>query len=72
MRDTILGYENNLAKQKAYFDERLVKADGTIRQQSKLIDHIFTQIYGLAKNKKLIDKLFKNRKDNLSHKVKAT
>lgn len=60
-------------EQKVYYEERLIKADATILQQSKLIDFLQTKLDEVTKKKRTLgDMLFSGKnKENIDQKVNA-
>lgn len=72
MQNVISKYKNTLMEQKVYYEERLIKADATILQQTKLIDFLQTKMDELTKKKRTLgDMLFSGKnKENIEHKVK--
>lgn len=72
MQSIIYKYQNSLIKEKASYEERLIKADTTNLQQSKLIDFLHTKL-NVTTNKKwtLSDVLFSSKtKENIDLRVK--
>lgn len=72
MQSVISKYKNSLMEQKVYYDERLIKADATIVQQTKLIDFLQTKFDDMTKKKRTLGDMFfsvKN-KENIDQKVK--
>lgn len=59
-------------EQKVYYEERLIKADATILQQTKLIDFLQTKFDEMTKKKRTLgDMLFSGKnKENIDQKVK--
>lgn len=72
MQNVISKYKNGLMEQKVYYEERLIKADATILQQTKLIDFLQTKFDDLTKKKRTLgDMLFSGKnKENIDQKVK--
>ncbi|XP_050431701.1 citron Rho-interacting kinase-like [Adelges cooleyi] len=70
MQSVIGKYKNALIEQKVYYDERLIKADATILQQTKLIDFLQTKFDELTKKKRTLgDLLFSGKnKENIDQK----
>lgn len=59
-------------EQKVYYEERLIKADATILQQTKLLDFLQTKYDEVSKKKRTLGEMFfsgKN-KENIDQKVK--
>jgi len=61
-------------EQKVYYEERLIKADATILQQSKLIDFLQTKLDEVTKKKRTLgDILFSGKnKENIDQKVNTS
>ena len=58
-------------EQKVYYEERLIKADATILQQTKLLDFLQTKYDEVSKKKRTLGDMFfsgKN-KENIDQKV---
>lgn len=72
MQNVISKYKNGLMEQKVYYEERLIKADATILQQTKLIDFLQTKFDEMTKKKRTLgDMLFSGKnKENIDQKVK--
>lgn len=72
MQNVISKYKNGLLEQKVYYEERLIKADATILQQTKLIDFLQTKLDEITKKKKTLgDMLFSSKnKENIDQRVK--
>lgn len=72
MQNVIAKFRSGLMEQKVYYEERLIKADATILQQSKLIDFLQTKLDEVTKKKRTLgDMLFSGRnKENIDQKVK--
>jgi len=72
MQNVISKYKNGLMEQKVYYEERLIKADATILQQTKLIDFLQTKFDDVTKKKRTLgDMLFSGKnKENIDQKVK--
>lgn len=72
MQNVISKYKNGLLEQKVYYEERLIKADATIQQQTKLIEFLQTKLDEITKKKKTLgDMLFSSKnKENIDQKVK--
>lgn len=71
MQNVISKYQNTLMEQKVYYEERLIKADATILQQTKLIDFLQSKMEELTKKKRTLgDMLFSGKnKENIDQKV---
>lgn len=71
MQNVISKYRNGLLEQKVYYEERLIKADATILQQTKLIDFLQTKLDEVTKKKRTLgDMLFSGKnKENIDQKV---
>ncbi|XP_050433505.1 citron Rho-interacting kinase-like isoform X2 [Adelges cooleyi] len=62
MQNIIEKYKNSLFEQKTYYDKRLIKADVTISQQTKLIDYLQTKFKeSTTKKRTLVDLLFSGK-----------
>lgn len=72
MQSVISKYKNSLMEQKDYYEERLIKADATILQQTKLINFLQTKLDDVTKKKKTLGEiLFSGKnKENIDQKVK--
>jgi len=72
MQNVISKYKNGLMEQKVYYEERLIKADATILQQTKLINFLQTKFDDVTKKKRTLgDMLFSGKnKENIDQKVK--
>lgn len=59
-------------EQKVYYEERLIKADATILQQTKLLDFLQTKYDEVSKKKRTLGDMFFNHKnkENIDQKVK--
>ncbi|KAE9542770.1 hypothetical protein AGLY_002681 [Aphis glycines] len=70
MQNVISKYKNGLMEQKVYYEERLIKADATILQQTKLIDFLQTKFDEMTKKKRTLgDMLFSGKnKENIDQK----
>lgn len=71
MQSVISKYKNSLMEQKDYYEERLIKADSTILQQTKLINFLQTKLDDLTKKRKTLgEMLFSGKnKENIDQKV---
>lgn len=71
MQNVISKYKNSLMEQKVYYEERLIKADATILQQTKLIDFLQKKFDDVTKKKRTLgDMLFSGKnKENIDQKV---
>jgi len=71
MQKVISKYKNGLMEQNVYYEERLIKADATILQQTKLIDFLQTKFDDVTKKKRTLgDMLFSGKnKENIDQKV---
>jgi len=74
MQNIISKYKNSLMEQKVYYEERVIKADATILQQTKLIDFLQSKLDEISKKKRTLgDMLFSNKnKENIDQKVKLS
>lgn len=72
MQNAISKFKNQLMEQNEYYGERLIKADATILQQTKLIDFLQTKLDEVTKKKRTLgDMLFSGKnKENIDQKVK--
>lgn len=72
MQNVISKYQNSLMEQKQYYEERSIKADATIVQQTKLINFLQTKLDEVTKKKRTLgDLLFSGKnKENIDQKVK--
>lgn len=72
MQNVISKCKSSLIEQKVYYEERLIKADATILQQTKLLDFLQTKYDEVSKKKRTLGEMFfsgKN-KENIDQKVK--
>lgn len=71
MQNIISKYKSNLMEQKMYYEERSIKADATILQQTKLIDFLQSKLDEVTKKKRTLgDMLFSSKnKENIDQKV---
>lgn len=72
MQGVISKYQNSLMEQKQYYEERSIKADATILQQTKLINFLQTKLDEVTKKKRTLgDLLFSGKnKENIDQKVR--
>ncbi|XP_050538665.1 citron Rho-interacting kinase-like [Daktulosphaira vitifoliae] len=70
LQNVIGKQKNDLIEQKVYYEERSIKADATILQQTKLIDFLQTKLDELTKKKRTLgDLLFSGKnKENVDQK----
>lgn len=71
MQNVISKCKSSLIEQKVYYEERLIKADATILQQTKLLDFLQTKYDEVSKKKRTLGEMFfsgKN-KENIDQKV---
>lgn len=71
MQNVISKCRCSLMEQKVYYEERLIKAEATILQQSKLLDFLQTKYDEVSKKKRTLGDMFfsgKN-KENIDQKV---
>lgn len=71
MQNIITKYKTSLMEQKVYYEERFIKADATINQQTKLIDFLQTKLDEITKKKKTLGEMLFNSKskENIDQKV---
>lgn len=71
MQNVISKCRSSLMEQKVYYEERLIKAEATILQQTKLLDYLQTKYDEVSKKKRTLGDMFfsgKN-KENIDQKV---